>query len=161
MLRFQFWCYFWWDNLPVFVWRQCTVYSTVYKHEYAFLVQGSSRIQCRCTFWSRWYILAWMLYGTCMGQYSTCVRVCMRCLYVCIVSSCLVWCMCVNYVRAYLICIYTVHTQLCMHIWIGFYVCVQTNVKNNNNKFYIIQLLEDNDSHKFSVWFRWGRGKCI
>jgi len=38
---------------------------------------------------------------------------------------------------------------------------VQTNVKNNNNKFYIIQLLEDNDSRKFSVWFRWGRGEYI
>ncbi|XP_065908564.1 poly [ADP-ribose] polymerase 2-like isoform X2 [Dysidea avara] len=33
----------------------------------------------------------------------------------------------------------------------------QTNVKNNNNKFYIIQLLEDNDSRNFSVWFHWGR----
>ena len=34
----------------------------------------------------------------------------------------------------------------------------QTNVKNNNNKFYIIQLLEDDGSKKYNVWFRWGRG---
>ena len=38
---------------------------------------------------------------------------------------------------------------------------VQTNVKNNNNKFYIIQLLEDNDSRNFSVWFHWGRGEYV
>ncbi|XP_008847969.1 protein mono-ADP-ribosyltransferase PARP3 isoform X1 [Nannospalax galili] len=31
----------------------------------------------------------------------------------------------------------------------------QTNIKNNNNKFYIIQLLEDNS--RFSCWNRWGR----
>ena len=35
----------------------------------------------------------------------------------------------------------------------------QTNLKNNNNKFYILQLLKDNQSNKFSVWFRWGRGE--
>lgn len=35
----------------------------------------------------------------------------------------------------------------------------QTNLKNNNNKFYIIQLLQDNGPRaQYSVWFRWGRG---
>ena len=34
----------------------------------------------------------------------------------------------------------------------------QTNLKKNNNKFYILQLLEDNSSHRYTVWFRWGRG---
>jgi len=34
----------------------------------------------------------------------------------------------------------------------------QTNVKNNNNKYYILQLLKDNDVSKYNVWFRWGRG---
>ncbi|CAF3853919.1 unnamed protein product, partial [Rotaria sp. Silwood1] len=33
----------------------------------------------------------------------------------------------------------------------------QTNVENNNNKFYLIQLLEDNDCKKYYVWLRWGR----
>ena len=37
----------------------------------------------------------------------------------------------------------------------------QTNLKNNNNKFYILQLLEDNSSSRYNVWFRWGRGKCV
>ena len=38
----------------------------------------------------------------------------------------------------------------------------QTNLKNNNNKFYILQLLEDNTSRRYTVWFRWGRGKeCV
>ncbi|CAF4852310.1 unnamed protein product [Rotaria sp. Silwood1] len=33
----------------------------------------------------------------------------------------------------------------------------QTNVGNNNNKFYLIQLLEENHSKKYYVWLRWGR----
>ncbi|XP_062511613.1 poly [ADP-ribose] polymerase 2-like isoform X2 [Corticium candelabrum] len=33
----------------------------------------------------------------------------------------------------------------------------QTNLKNNNNKFYIIQLLEENSKRSYSVWMRWGR----
>lgn len=34
----------------------------------------------------------------------------------------------------------------------------QTNIDNNNNKFYIIQLLESDNDKKFWVWNRWGRG---
>ncbi|XP_059807570.1 poly [ADP-ribose] polymerase 2 [Hypanus sabinus] len=33
----------------------------------------------------------------------------------------------------------------------------QTNLQFNNNKFYIIQLLQDDDSKRFNVWMRWGR----
>lgn len=33
----------------------------------------------------------------------------------------------------------------------------QTNVMNNNNKYYLIQLLEDNNAKKYYVWQRWGR----
>ncbi|CAF3227525.1 unnamed protein product [Rotaria sp. Silwood2] len=33
----------------------------------------------------------------------------------------------------------------------------QTNIGNNNNKFYVIQLLEDNNGKKYHVWLRWGR----
>ncbi|XP_072423624.1 poly [ADP-ribose] polymerase 2 [Chiloscyllium punctatum] len=33
----------------------------------------------------------------------------------------------------------------------------QTNVQFNNNKYYIIQLLEDDAKRHFSVWMRWGR----
>ena len=34
----------------------------------------------------------------------------------------------------------------------------QTNIANNNNKYYIIQLLETDDgSRKYFVWLRWGR----
>ncbi|UJR31675.1 hypothetical protein I4U23_019156 [Adineta vaga] len=33
----------------------------------------------------------------------------------------------------------------------------QTNVGNNNNKFYLIQLLEENNCKKYYVWLRWGR----
>lgn len=33
----------------------------------------------------------------------------------------------------------------------------QTNVANNNNKYYLIQLLEDNSAKKYYVWQRWGR----
>lgn len=36
----------------------------------------------------------------------------------------------------------------------------QTNLRNNNNKFYLIQLLEDNLAKQYSVWMRWGRGQC-
>ena len=35
----------------------------------------------------------------------------------------------------------------------------QTNVKNNNNKFYILQLLKDDTASRYSTWFRWGRGE--
>ncbi|CAL8343212.1 unnamed protein product [Merluccius merluccius] len=33
----------------------------------------------------------------------------------------------------------------------------QTNLQFNNNKYYLIQLLEDNGSKTYSVWLRWGR----
>ena len=33
----------------------------------------------------------------------------------------------------------------------------QTNVGNNNNKYYLLQLLEDNNAKNYHVWFRWGR----
>ncbi|XP_021569919.1 poly [ADP-ribose] polymerase 2 isoform X2 [Carlito syrichta] len=33
----------------------------------------------------------------------------------------------------------------------------QTNLQFNNNKYYLIQLLEDDDQRNFSVWMRWGR----
>lgn len=33
----------------------------------------------------------------------------------------------------------------------------QTNIGTNNNKYYILQLLEDDDKKVYSVWFRWGR----
>ncbi|XP_022104344.1 poly [ADP-ribose] polymerase 2-like [Acanthaster planci] len=33
----------------------------------------------------------------------------------------------------------------------------QTNLQNNNNKYYVIQLLEDNVKKMYHVWFRWGR----
>ena len=36
---------------------------------------------------------------------------------------------------------------------------LQTNLKNNNNKYYLIQLLKDNGKNNYSVWFRWGRGE--
>uniref|UniRef100_H2LCY5 Poly [ADP-ribose] polymerase n=1 Tax=Oryzias latipes TaxID=8090 RepID=H2LCY5_ORYLA len=32
-----------------------------------------------------------------------------------------------------------------------------TNLQFNNNKFYLIQLLQDDSSKSFSVWMRWGR----
>lgn len=43
----------------------------------------------------------------------------------------------------------------------SFYVTVlpQTNLQFNNNKYYLIQLLEDDAQQNFSVWMRWGRGK--
>lgn len=33
----------------------------------------------------------------------------------------------------------------------------QTNLQFNNNKYYLIQLLEDDSSKSYSVWMRWGR----
>ncbi|XP_060599923.1 poly [ADP-ribose] polymerase 2-like isoform X2 [Ruditapes philippinarum] len=33
----------------------------------------------------------------------------------------------------------------------------QTNVSNNNNKYFIIQLLEADDKKMYYTWFRWGR----
>ena len=33
----------------------------------------------------------------------------------------------------------------------------QTNIQNNNNKFYLIQLLQHDSSGGFAVWMRWGR----
>lgn len=33
----------------------------------------------------------------------------------------------------------------------------QTNLQHNNNKYYLLQLLEDDDRKNYSVWFRWGR----
>lgn len=37
------------------------------------------------------------------------------------------------------------------------YTRCQTNIGNNNNKFYLLQLLEDDSRKAYSVWFRWGR----
>ncbi|XP_013383851.1 poly [ADP-ribose] polymerase 2-like [Lingula anatina] len=33
----------------------------------------------------------------------------------------------------------------------------QTNLSNNNNKYYLCQLLQDDGKKSYSVWFRWGR----
>jgi len=33
----------------------------------------------------------------------------------------------------------------------------QTNIQNNNNKYYLIQLLEEDGAKKYAVWMRWGR----
>ena len=33
----------------------------------------------------------------------------------------------------------------------------QTNLKNNNNKFYLMQVLQSNSNTAYAVWFRWGR----
>jgi len=33
----------------------------------------------------------------------------------------------------------------------------QTNIQNNNNKYYLIQLLKADQTNSFSVWMRWGR----
>ena len=35
------------------------------------------------------------------------------------------------------------------------YARLQANVGNNNNKFYLIQLLEDNSSKNYFLWLRW------
>uniref|UniRef100_A0A8C9ZVR9 Poly [ADP-ribose] polymerase n=1 Tax=Sander lucioperca TaxID=283035 RepID=A0A8C9ZVR9_SANLU len=34
---------------------------------------------------------------------------------------------------------------------------IHTNLQFNNNKYYLIQLLEDDNSKAYSVWMRWGR----
>ena len=34
---------------------------------------------------------------------------------------------------------------------------LQTNIGHNNNKFYLLQLLEDDSRKSYNVWFRWGR----
>lgn len=34
---------------------------------------------------------------------------------------------------------------------------MQTNIQYNNNKYYLIQLLEDDGGRVYSVWMRWGR----
>lgn len=40
----------------------------------------------------------------------------------------------------------------------------QTNLQHNNNKYYLLQLLESNTQKHYTVWFRWGRvgkkGQC-
>lgn len=33
----------------------------------------------------------------------------------------------------------------------------QTNLKNNNNKFYLMQVLQSNTNTAYAVWLRWGR----
>jgi len=33
----------------------------------------------------------------------------------------------------------------------------QTNIQNNNNKYYLVQLLEEDNAKKYAVWMRWGR----
>jgi hypothetical protein len=33
----------------------------------------------------------------------------------------------------------------------------QTNIQYNNNKFYLLQLLESKTGGEYWVWFRWGR----
>ena len=41
----------------------------------------------------------------------------------------------------------------------------QTNIQNNNNKYYLIQLLQSDSNNSFAVWMRWGRvgysGSCL
>lgn len=37
----------------------------------------------------------------------------------------------------------------------------QTNIINNNNKFYVIQLLESESGGTYAVWNRWGRGLLL
>jgi poly [ADP-ribose] polymerase len=34
----------------------------------------------------------------------------------------------------------------------------QTNISHNNNKFYVLQMLQDDNKKSFWVWTRWGRG---
>ncbi|XP_015680516.1 poly [ADP-ribose] polymerase 2 [Protobothrops mucrosquamatus] len=36
----------------------------------------------------------------------------------------------------------------------------QTNLQFNNNKYYLIQLLEEDNAQNYSVWMRWGRAKA-
>lgn len=44
-----------------------------------------------------------------------------------------------------------------LHFFFLFHL--QTNLQFNNNKFYLIQLLQDDSSKVYSVWMRWGRGE--
>ena len=37
------------------------------------------------------------------------------------------------------------------------YNCLQTNIQNNNNKYYLVQLLEGDGENQYWVWMRWGR----
>lgn len=39
-----------------------------------------------------------------------------------------------------------------------FAINLQTNLQFNNNKYYLIQLLQDDSAKVYSVWLRWGRG---
>lgn len=39
-----------------------------------------------------------------------------------------------------------------------FAINLQTNLQFNNNKYYLIQLLQDDSPKVYSVWLRWGRG---
>lgn len=39
-----------------------------------------------------------------------------------------------------------------------FAIDLQTNLQFNNNKYYLIQLLQDDGAKVYSVWLRWGRG---
>lgn len=41
----------------------------------------------------------------------------------------------------------------------AFALILQTNLQFNNNKYYLIQLLQDDSSKAYSVWSRWGRGE--
>ena len=38
-----------------------------------------------------------------------------------------------------------------------FFLLLQTNIQFNNNKYYLIQLLKDDNKAAYSVWMRWGR----
>lgn len=42
-----------------------------------------------------------------------------------------------------------------------FHLILQTNLQFNNNKYYLMQLLEDDGAKAYSVWFRWGRGELM
>ena len=44
-----------------------------------------------------------------------------------------------------------------MRKYVYYIDCLQTNIGNNNNKYYVIQLLEDDARKVYSVWQRWGR----
>ena len=41
----------------------------------------------------------------------------------------------------------------------GIWDCMlnQTNIQFNNNKFYLIQILESDSGKAYKVWMRWGR----
>jgi len=45
-------------------------------------------------------------------------------------------------------------------IYFNFTLALQTNLQFNNNKYYLIQLLQDDSGKAYSVWMRWGRGMC-